>query len=172
MPGPVKWLIFWLYMIGTGSSLFHSFANRLTQALDVGPICIFVVSFLIIWNRLVKHRSLTNIAVQTLILTLLLFISLRLFPADVFGGSEGYLPVAVFMIAYGLQNYRDGCRPPYILIAAAAFLISLSMRSLDMPFCEENPVGLHFLWHSLNGVVTYLVTLPIIDFYSLKHKVD
>ncbi|MGL5136629.1 MAG: ceramidase domain-containing protein [Beijerinckiaceae bacterium] len=45
-----------------------------------------------------------------------------------------------------------------IMLATAVFAASLTFRTLDQPFCGQNPLGLHFLWHLLNAIVLYLIT--------------
>jgi hypothetical protein len=51
-----------------------------------------------------------------------------------------------------------------ILLAALAFALSLTLRTLDQPFCGQNPYGLHFLWHLLNAAVLYFIVSANIGF--------
>src|SRR5436190_1310776 len=43
-------------------------------------------------------------------------------------------------------------------VAALVFAVSLTARTLDGPLCGRLPIGTHYIWHTLNGVVLYLVT--------------
>ncbi len=59
----------------------------------------------------------------------------------------------------GVSGHKSA---PLVLTAAAVFLASLTMRSIDRPFCYDwvvygQKVGTHFLWHLLNAVTLYLL---------------
>jgi Ceramidase len=57
-----------------------------------------------------------------------------------------------------------------ILLATVVFSVSLTLRTLDQPFCGGNPLGLHFLWHVLNAVVLYLITRAQIGWRPIKQQ--
>jgi hypothetical protein len=57
---------------------------------------------------------------------------------------------------------RSASRP--ILLATLVFALSLTLRTLDQPFCGRNPLGLHFLWHLLNAAVLHLIVRANIGF--------
>ena len=40
-----------------------------------------------------------------------------------------------------------------LLAAAAVFVVSLGFRTIDLLVCTQVPIGTHFVWHLLNGVV-------------------
>jgi uncharacterized membrane protein len=40
-----------------------------------------------------------------------------------------------------------------LAIGAAILILSLTFRTLDEPLCGVVPVGTHFLWHILNGLM-------------------
>ena len=44
----------------------------------------------------------------------------------------------------------------------APFALSLALRTLDRDVCDYVPVGTHFLWHLLTGLVLYLVSRTMI----------
>jgi hypothetical protein len=44
-----------------------------------------------------------------------------------------------------------------VLAAGATLAVSLFFRSIDNAICESVPLGTHFLWHLLNGLVLYLL---------------
>ena len=44
-----------------------------------------------------------------------------------------------------------------IFLAAGLFALSLSFRTIDLTICAVFPLGTHFIWHSLNAVVLYLL---------------
>jgi hypothetical protein len=40
-----------------------------------------------------------------------------------------------------------------LAIGAAILLVSITARSLDGQLCAKIPLGTHFLWHILNGIM-------------------
>ena len=42
-------------------------------------------------------------------------------------------------------------------LAALAFAISLTLRTVDIALCPAFPLGTHFAWHILNAVVLYVL---------------
>ena len=40
-----------------------------------------------------------------------------------------------------------------LLLGAALFALSLTFRTLDRPLCDAFPLGTHFVWHLLNGLL-------------------
>jgi hypothetical protein len=55
----------------------------------------------------------------------------------------------------------------YLLVAAAVFLASMTFRTIDVEVCAATrfggrALGTHFLWHTLNGVLLYVLLLGAI----------
>ncbi len=38
-------------------------------------------------------------------------------------------------------------------LGAGVLVVSLTFRTLDDPLCDAIPMGTHFLWHILNGLM-------------------
>jgi hypothetical protein len=38
-------------------------------------------------------------------------------------------------------------------LGAVILIVSLTFRTIDEPLCENIPLGTHFVWHILNGVM-------------------
>jgi hypothetical protein len=51
-----------------------------------------------------------------------------------------------------------------LLTAAGIFAASLSFRSVDNAVCSVFPVGTHFLWHLLNGLVLLVLVRAAIAY--------
>ncbi len=73
---------------------------------------------------------------------------------DASNASTGYLPPFLALFVFGLLVLRSG-HPAgwYNLAAAGIFVVSVSFRALDPHVCEAMPLGTHFLWHTLNGLL-------------------
>jgi len=149
-------LIALLAIIGIGSTLFHTFANTWSKFADVLPIVIFQISFIIIYARSVMRLG----GVKSAGLVALFFagsVAAGMMPYDWLNGSIGYAPALLFLIGFGLYHKRAHKNEPAIyLIAAALFALSLSFRSVDNAVCDALPIGVHYMWHILNGAVLYL----------------
>ena len=142
--------------IGVGSGLFHTYATGWAQWLDVGPIVVFQLSYLWLYLR---HCARVGAARAGLLLgayTVCVAIG-ACFP-HVLNGSLGYLPAAAALILIGIFHHR--VRLPAstpLLSAGALFLGSLVLRTADNAVCIHWPLGTHWLWHVLNGLVSYLL---------------
>ena len=80
----------------------------------------------------------------------------RQFP-EVLNGSLTYVPALVILAGLGVYHYGAGRQERLsLLLAAGAFALSPSFRTMDQALCSLVPSGTHFLWHLLNAVVLYL----------------
>ena len=70
------------------------------------------------------------------------------------GTTASYTPIAFLIAAYGIYLLRDLPDVGRGLIIGASLLgLSLTFRALDIPLCDQWPIGTHFVWHLLNGVM-------------------
>jgi len=159
----VALLIFLVALIGLGSTLFHTFANKLTEIADVVPIGLFVFYYLWVTLRRLVELSRLQTGI-TLVVFALAAIAMSHIPNPYrFNGSISYFPcwVAIFIVGWYLKH-RQHPSAPLIMRAACWLALSLTFRSLDFVLCAALPIGTHFLWHSINGLVLYLLTSAII----------
>ena len=149
-------------VIGIGSLLFHTFANRWSVLADVIPIAFFIYAyFALALARLVGLRwwvallaTLVFLGASTLADPLI---------AEMVGSSSGYVPALLAMVGIGVAlvvKGRSGSRT--ILLAAAVFTASLGLRIADMPICAAFPLGTHFLWHILNAATLGLLLVALL----------
>lgn len=157
-------LIFLIALVGAGSTLFHTFANKLTELADIIPIAIF--TFYYLWLAL---RKLVGCSVYCALAHLFVFAAFaelvsKIPPEYSFNGSIAYFPcwAAVLLIGTVLA-WRKHPAARWILKAALVFTVSLTFRSIDYKVCADISVGTHFLWHCLNGLMLYLLTRPLIS---------
>jgi hypothetical protein len=152
--------------IGIGSFLFHTLATLWAMLADVIPITLFIVAYLMLAVRRFLERPWWQAIVAGLAfvpLATLLEGAVGAFVGDLLNGSEGYLPAFLALVGFGLWLDRRG-RPAgrALLVAAALFLVSLAFRTADEAVCAALPLGTHFMWHTLNGVLlAYLVVAMI-----------
>lgn len=148
-------LVVVLAMIGLGSFLFHTHANRLTGLMDVLPILTFILLYIFAATRdfLGARPWLAALAVLAFLPYAALTVPL-LRAVPVLGASAGYLPVPLLILVYAVFLAR---RAPGtargLAIGAGILLVSLFFRSIDMVVCDALPMGTHFLWHLLNALM-------------------
>lgn len=155
--------------IGFGSFFFHTVPTRFTMWLDVIPISSFQLLFLwLISNRMLGLNRVTSAAIVVGVVGS----SFAFFPTQrVLNGSLFYLPSLVAMLVIGHVWSKKSNSEPYLLIGAGfCFLMAVTARSID----HEVPwrIGTHFLWHSVNGVVVYMVLRTWIVFAASSHRTD
>jgi hypothetical protein len=151
----VRVLIALSIMIGAGSGLFHAFATGWARILDEVPILLFQLWYLWLYTRRVMTLR-APFAAASLAGYMAAAIFGRRFP-HLLNGSLVYAPALILMLYLGLYHFLQHKAGRFLLLAATgAFLASLTFRSLDEALCPYVPIGTHFLWHILNGVVLYL----------------
>ena len=149
-------MCFGLGAIGVGSYLFHTHANGLTAALDVGPILAFILCYIF-----AATKDLLGLGLRWAVVAVVAFfpfaaLIVPLFSAamPVLGSSAGYAPIPVLILGYAAALWpRAPAAARGMAIGAGLLIVSLTLRTLDEPLCTAMPVGTHFLWHLLNGLM-------------------
>ncbi len=145
-----------LFLIGIGSFLFHTFAQQWAGIADVVPILLFILLYIFFATRRFLGQStlISSIAVIGFLPFAIgssWLIGLILGPLN---GSTIYASVALLIAIYGLiLIQKDRKSANGLLIGAAILTISISFRSIDQTICSQFPLGSHFLWHILNGLM-------------------
>lgn len=151
-------LILLMCAIGVGSTLFHTFATKLTQLSDVLPILFYQIAFIWFYSLFaIKLNALKTVGLFVVFMVMTVLSEMA--PSHILNGSLGYAPSITFLLGFGIWHYKTKQPEPFILLLAAlVFSVSLTFRSIDMMMCETIVIGTHFLWHVLNGCVLYLAT--------------
>ncbi len=144
-----------LAAIGFGSYLFHTHATAWASVADTTPIGIFILTFLFAANRHFWGWPvwLSAFGAAAFIpFTALLTPVFRALPF--FHISAFYWPVPLLIAATALGLMRRAPETARgLAIGAALLTFSLIFRSLDQLLCPVIPVGTHFIWHMLNGIM-------------------
>jgi hypothetical protein len=171
---PALWLIAVTFIVGTGSFLFHTFANRWSLLADVLPIAVFIYSyFLLAMRRYLGLGPGPAISVTVLFAAFNMSFGplwLGILPGVTLNGSVGYIPAALALFVVGIVCWVSGVREAgrALLTAACVFALSLLFRSMDDTVCARMPAGTHFLWHLLNALVLGLLMKAAIVHSSRK----
>jgi len=153
-------------VVGIGSFLFHTLANRWSLLADVIPIALFIHAYLALALRRFFGASAPASAALTLAFA---GFNLGFAPAldaltgrawsEISNGSIDYAPAVTALLGVGAGLLSDPQDPGRrragrsLLAIAVLFLVSLGCRTLDTALCPHWPVGTHVLWHILNAVV-------------------
>lgn len=154
---PLAWaLVAVLAAIGVGSFLWHTHATRWAGLMDVLPILVFILIYIF-----AATRDFLGLRWWAALLAVALFLPYaflvagglsRLLPG--IGANAAYASVALLILAYGLWLLpRSPATGRGLLLGAAILAVSLTFRALDAPVCEVFPIGTHFMWHLLNGLM-------------------
>ena len=144
-----------LAAIGLGSYLFHTHATRLTGLMDVLPILCFILLYLFAASRDFLGLSPLRAGLATAAFLPYAAATVPLWSmVPGLGSSAGYMPVPVLILFYAwLLRARAPATARGLALGAGLLLLSLAFRTLDGPLCDQVPVGTHFLWHILNGIM-------------------
>ena len=148
--------------VGIGSILWHTYPTMLTLILDSVPILIFIIWYIWLYARnVIGMRPLCAVASAAAFL-LATFLALPF--AGVLHGAFVYTPGLIVTLVLGVLHARDRRRAARftLLAAAGVYLAALFFRTIDNEVCPVLPIGTHFLWHLLIGLVTYLAMRPLI----------
>jgi len=176
--GPGLWLIAVAAAVGIGSFLFHTFAQRWSLLADVLPIGVFIYGYFALAMRRYLHLRLLAAIIATALFAAFNMGFSRLWfgllPGVSLNGSVGYIPAALALLAVGALCRAAGEKAAAraLLAAAGLFVLSLVFRSMDAASCSTLPVGTHFLWHGLNGLVLAVLLRAAILHERSAHAPD
>ncbi len=159
-------LILLAAIIGIGSFLFHTLATRWASLADTLPITAFMLSYLAYaMLRFVRLSWLfTGVLLAAFVAAMMAAGSMRCGGGSCLNGSLGYVPALVALGLTGAVLRGQGhAAGRYLLWGTALFAVSLTLRTLDRMICPwtvitaSGPIGTHFAWHLLNGLLLYLL---------------
>ena len=167
IPAGIYILTILAFSIGIGSTLFHTFANRLSYFLDVIPILIFQLCFLSLYSRQVMKMK--YFAIGLLIVGFLFMSGLSRQFTYILNGSLSYAPAFLIISILGFYHYQQNKNEPLVLCqASGTLMLALLFRTIDQIVCPYFSHGTHFMWHLLCGVLLYLSARGLILNWSDK----
>jgi hypothetical protein len=183
------WHIFFVLnfiAIGIGSFLFHTMPGAGTELADIGPIGLFMLTYLVYALRRFAGATpiFTVAAVAVFIGAMVMAFNMKCWNGEMgldlevpagaraqcMNGSLGYGPALAAMVLIGgwlvLLRHRAA---PLIVAASTVFIVSLTFRSLDQRLCADwivlgHRMGTHFLWHLCNALTLFLLVAAAIKY--------
>ena len=143
-----------LFVVGIGSYLFHTHATIWAATLDVAPIGVFILTYLFVVNRDMVPMGGWMAAFATALFipyAAALVPVLNQIPFIAISNFYWTVPLLLALYAIFLRS-RPGIASGF-LIGAALLCLSITIRSLDEILCDVIPIGTHFMWHVLNGIM-------------------
>ena len=161
-------LCWWVVAIGIGSGIFHTFATRLTIWADIIPIATFTLAYTLFnLRRFMRLSWAKAIALFLAFYAAVGFLTYMVpdWLRVATNGSTGYLPPFLALIFFGILCIRAGSPAGWYNIAAACiFSCAVTCRVIDPLICETFPLGTHFLWHTLNGIMLGVVLAAVAEY--------
>jgi hypothetical protein len=148
-----------IFLIFLGSSAFHTTATRWGLVWDSASIGVYMVYFIALWPKMyweLPWRRAWLGAPIFLVFTVGVSAIIQAAPGMYIAALAGMLILAGLLFFSKIDDRKPYWR--WFVGAALVFAVSLTARTLDNPLCGELPIGTHFVWHTLNGIVLYMVT--------------
>ncbi|MGH1416786.1 MAG: ceramidase domain-containing protein [Pelagimonas sp.] len=159
-------------LIGVGSGLFHTFANRWSEYADVIPIWSFVALYVLSAIALVGGAPAGKVArigvISAAITTVIVLATsgdgeAHSHEADPLNGSLQYAPALLALVVFSaITLWRGHAIRGWAVAATGVFALSLGFRIMDLHLCAVWPMGTHFMWHVLNALMVGLLLQGLI----------
>jgi hypothetical protein len=155
-------MTFITFVIGASSVIFHSFPTPLTELMDTIPIVTFIMIYFTSVLFRIGRCTLFQAAICLVAFVGFSHMLVSQFPRAM-NDSIGYLSsmLALIVIAVHL-HLRARPSSQYFMLASLIGVISLFCRAIDREVCEQFPFGTHFLWHTCNATLLYILLKQII----------
>ncbi|MEU0529414.1 hypothetical protein [Amycolatopsis tolypomycina] len=137
-------------LVFVASTVFHLLATRWAAVAD----SVAILGFMVVYAVVFAHGRWKWVAAPA-------FLALTAGAALLGGGLYFGTLISLGVFAAVAAAKRDGSWT-HFAVAGAVFALSLSLRALDRDVCDYVPVGTHFLWHLLTGLVLYLVSRALL----------
>ena len=155
-------LTFLCFIIGVCSTVFHSYPTPVTEMFDTFSIVFFIVIYF--WSVLFRigRCNLFQAAICFVAFVGGTHILVTQFPHAI-NDSIGYLSSMMALIVIAVHLHMKA-RPSsqHFMLAAIVGVCSLFCRAIDRDVCSQFPFGTHFLWHTLNALLLYILMKQII----------
>jgi len=169
-PRDIRLLPSLVFLVAVGSTLFHTLAVRWTGLLDTLLILLYCCAFL---YSFLRHAVCTPAWVALAVAGAFAGISFalpRLFPPGALNGSTAYIPNLIGLLAvtaWLAWHHAPAARG--FGLGSVVFCISLTLRTVDQEICARFPLGTHFAWHLLTGLLLWIVSREMLLGHYATH---
>ncbi len=164
--GQKMWDVYFLNIcmifIGVASVTFHMNPNKYTEIADTAFIILFIIVYFT--SAMVRITVLSKFQVTVAMMAFLFttYFLVKNFP-NTLNDSVAYLSsmAALIFIAVYLNVKRRSAAQAFML-ASIIGMVSLFFRVIDREFCDQITTGTHFIWHTLNSVLLYILMKQLV----------
>jgi len=159
LPPDIRMLPALVFLVALGSTLFHTLAVRWAGLIDTLFILLYSSVFLYGFLRHAVGAPIWAGLAVAAAFALISYAFPLLFPPGTLNGSPAYFPNLIGLLAitaWLAQRRAPAARA--LGLGCVVFSISLTLRTVDHQFCARFPLGTHFLWHLLNGLLLWIVS--------------
>ncbi len=155
-------MTFLTFIIGFNSIVFHAWPSPTTELMDTIPIVMFIMIYFTSVLFRIGRCSLFQAGICLVAFLGFSHMLVAQFPRAM-NDSIGYLSsmLALIVIAVHL-HMRARPSSQYFMLASLIGVVSLFMRAIDREVCDVFPFGTHFLWHTCNATLLYILMKQII----------
>lgn len=150
------------FIIGVNSVIFHAFPTPTTELMDTLAIVFFIIIYF--WSVLFRIGRCNLFQATICFIAFVGFshIFVHQFPRAL-NDSIGYLSSMIALIVIAVHLHLKA-RPSsqHFMLAAIVGVCSLFCRAIDKEICSMLPIGSHFLWHTLNATLLFILLKQII----------
>lgn len=151
-----------IFIIGVNSILFHMFPSSITELMDTLPIVLFILIYFISVIIRIGRCNLFQTAICAIAFVGFSHTLVSQFPRAL-NDSMGYLSSMMALIGIAIYlHLRARPSSQYFMLASIIGVVSLFCRAIDKAICDIWPYGTHFIWHSLNALLLYILMKQII----------
>ena len=162
LPGDVRALPWLVWGVALCSFAFHTLAIRWVGWLDSISILLYCAVSVYSFLRHAAAASSALAAIAGVAFALASFGTSRLAPPGTLNGSLAYLPNLLTLLAVtAYLGIRRAAAFRGFVLASTIFAIALMLRTLDLAWCPALPIGTHFLWHLLAGLLLWVVSVEL-----------
>lgn len=155
-------LTFLCGIIGINSVIFHAYPTPQTELLDTLSIVFFIIVYF--WSVLFRigRCNLFQASVCFIAFVGGTHILVHQFPKAL-NDSIGYLSSMIALIVIAVHLYLKA-RPSsaHFMMASIVGVCSLFCRAIDRDICPDISFGTHFIWHTLNATLLYILLRQIV----------
>jgi len=151
-----------VFLIGIGSSLYHTFRSPLTMLADAVPIYLFFLVYFFLFSKAFLKRTKRAVMVTVLFAATLLLVTIYT-PRELLNGSiRHFLNAATLLGMAVVVRVKFGRKANLFFSVFAVYSLAILGRTIEPAVCQFFPVGTHFSWHILTAASAYLATRALL----------
>jgi hypothetical protein len=151
-----------VFLIGTGSTLYHTFRSPASMLADTAPIYLFFLVYFFLFVKIFVKQVGRAAMVTILFATTLLLLTIYT-PRELLNGSiRHFFNAGTLLGMFLVARHKFGPKAKLFLTVFLVYSLAIFFRTIEPAVCPFFPVGTHFTWHLLNGLAAYLAVKALL----------